>query len=89
MSSYAVGGRRVLDSVALAIGKNTRKGYWHIADSFILHRAITKENLRKAGYVTLMGEYLEWHPKQESPYAEPHVRWYERSVNNRVGDKHL
>ena len=42
---------------------NTRKGYWHIADSFILHRAITKENLRKAGYVTLMGEYLEWHPK--------------------------
>ena len=36
---------------------NTRKGYWHIADSFILHRAITKENLRKAGYVTLMGEY--------------------------------
>ena len=42
---------------------NTRKGFWRIADSFILHRAITKENLRKAGYVTLMGEYLEWHPK--------------------------
>ena len=38
---------------------NTRKGFWRIADSFILHRAITKENLRKAGFVTLMGEYLE------------------------------
>lgn len=42
---------------------NTRKGYWRIADSYILHRAITNENLRKAGYATLMGEYLEWYPK--------------------------
>ena len=42
---------------------NTRKGYWRIADSPILHRAITNENLRKAGYATLMGEYLEWYPK--------------------------
>ena len=42
---------------------NTRKGYWRIADSYILHRAITNDNLRKAGYATLMGEYLEWHPK--------------------------
>nr|DAV96069.1 MAG TPA: hypothetical protein [Caudoviricetes sp.] len=23
------------------------------------------------------------------PYAEPHVRWCERSVNMEVGDKHL
>ena len=38
---------------------NTRKGFWRIADSFILHREITKENLRKARFVTLMGEYLE------------------------------
>ncbi len=42
---------------------NTRKGYWHIADSYILHRAITNEKLCKAGYATLMGAYLEWHPK--------------------------
>ena len=42
---------------------NTRKGYWRIADSYILHRAITNDSLRKAGYATLMGEYLEWCPK--------------------------
>ena len=42
---------------------NTRKGYWRIADSYILHRAITKEHLCRAGYATLMGAYLEWYPK--------------------------
>ena len=42
---------------------NTRKGYWRIADSYILHRAITKEHLCRAGYATLMDAYLEWYPK--------------------------
>ena len=28
---------------------NTRKGYWRIADSYILHRAITNEHLCRAG----------------------------------------
>ena len=42
---------------------NTRKGYWRIADSYILHRTVTKEYLCSAGYVTLTGAYLEWHPK--------------------------
>ena len=42
---------------------NTRKGYWRIADSYILHRAITNDNLHRARYATLLGEYLEWHPK--------------------------
>ena len=43
---------------------NTRKGYWRIADSYILHRAITNEYLCRARYATfLMGAYLEWHPK--------------------------
>ena len=42
---------------------NTRKGYWRIADSYILHRAITNEDLCRAAYATLMGSYLEWHPK--------------------------
>ena len=32
---------------------NTRKGYWRIADSYILHRAITNEYLCRAGYATL------------------------------------
>ncbi len=36
---------------------------WRVADSYILHRATTNDNLRRAGYATLMGEYLEWHPK--------------------------
>ena len=42
---------------------NTRKGYWRIADSPILKRAIDNNKLRSAGYATLMGAYLEWHPK--------------------------
>ena len=42
---------------------NTRKGYWRIADSPILKVAISNDSLRKAGYSTLMGSYLEWHPK--------------------------
>ena len=42
---------------------NTRKGYWRIADSPILKVAINNDSLRKAGYPTLMGSYLEWHPK--------------------------
>lgn len=42
---------------------NTRKGYWHIAGSYILQESMTNEKLRKDGYVTLMGSYFEWHPK--------------------------
>ena len=38
---------------------NTRMSYWRTAGSYILSRAITNEHLRRAGYVTLMGEYLE------------------------------
>jgi RNA-directed DNA polymerase len=30
---------------------NTRKGYWHIANSYILNRTITTERLRLAGFV--------------------------------------
>jgi group II intron reverse transcriptase/maturase len=30
---------------------NSRKGYWHIANSFILSRTVTDERLRLAGYV--------------------------------------
>ena len=32
---------------------NTRKGYWRIADSPVLKRAINNDNLRSAGYATL------------------------------------
>lgn len=42
---------------------NTRLGYWRIAASPILTRAISNENLRKAEYVTLTDSYLEWYPK--------------------------
>ena len=42
---------------------NTRKSYWRTAGSYILSSSITNEDLRRAGYATLMGEYLEWHPK--------------------------
>jgi group II intron reverse transcriptase/maturase len=37
---------------------NTKKGYWHIARSFILSTTITKERLRKSGYVFLSDYYL-------------------------------
>jgi len=38
---------------------NTRKGYWHIANSFILSRTITTDRLRNAGYVFLSDCYRE------------------------------
>ena len=55
--------RRIRMYIWKAWKKATRKGYWRIADSYILYRAITNEHLCKAVYVTLMGSYLEWHPK--------------------------
>lgn len=36
---------------------NTRKGYWHTANSHILSTTITNERLRKAGYIFLSDYY--------------------------------
>ena len=36
---------------------NTRKGYWHIANSFILNTTITTDKLRQAGYIFLSEYY--------------------------------
>ncbi|MDG3583057.1 group II intron maturase-specific domain-containing protein [Galbibacter pacificus] len=36
---------------------NTRKSYWHTANSFILSTTITTERLRKAGYLMLSDQY--------------------------------
>ena len=36
---------------------NTRKGYWRIADSFILHRALNNDNLKRANYPFLIDCY--------------------------------
>ncbi len=56
---------RMANLIKLGINKykayewaNTRKGYWHIANSFILSRTITNDRLRKAGYVFML-EYYE------------------------------
>lgn len=38
---------------------NTRRGYWHISNSYILSRSITKECLSKAGYLTFSEYYLK------------------------------
>ena len=65
------------------------KGFWRVSGSPIMHLVASLQRLRDAGYPTLMGSYLEWHPKKEPPYEEAHVRWCERSVNMKVGDKHL
>jgi group II intron reverse transcriptase/maturase len=55
---------RVANLIKLGINKykayewaNTRKGYWHIANSFILSRTITNDRLRMAGYVFLLDYY--------------------------------
>ena len=42
---------------------NTRKNYWHIADSAILKRAIPNMSLKTAGYPCLTDLYLEWNRK--------------------------
>lgn len=36
---------------------NTRKGYWHVANSYILNTTITTDRLRQAGYVFLSDYY--------------------------------
>jgi len=40
---------------------NTRKGYWRIADSPILHRAISTDNLKHSGYPSLYHYYQRLH----------------------------
>jgi len=37
---------------------NTRKGYWHIANSWILSTSVTNERLKQAGYLFLTDCYL-------------------------------
>ena len=39
------------------------KGYWRVSGSPIMHLAASSQKLHQAGYPTLMGSYLEWHPK--------------------------
>lgn len=55
---------KVANLIKLGINKykayewaNTRKGYWRIANSFILSRTITDQRLRRAGYVFLLDYY--------------------------------
>jgi len=55
---------KLLNLVKLGVKKskawewaNTRKGYWHIAKSFILMTTITTDRLRQAGYVFLSDYY--------------------------------
>ena len=57
---------RITNLVKLGINKskayewaNTRKGYWHIAKSFILDRTITTERLCLSGYVFFLDYYRE------------------------------
>jgi hypothetical protein len=42
---------------------NTRKGYWHTANSPILSRSINNDNLHKAGYVFLSDVYAKLYRK--------------------------
>ncbi len=57
-------------------------GYYHLAEMRqLLVRA--DEWLRRRIRMCI------WKAWKKEPYAEPHVRWCERSVNMKVGDKHL
>lgn len=40
---------------------NTRKGYWHIANSWILNRSITNSKLAMAGYPSIKELYSRMH----------------------------
>jgi RNA-directed DNA polymerase len=40
---------------------NTRKGYWRIANSYILHRSITDERLAQSGYQDFLRQYKQIH----------------------------
>ena len=62
-SSYGVS-TRLKNLIKCGIGKqkarewaNTRKGYWRTSGSFILSRALTNDNLRRANYPFLMDCY--------------------------------
>ena len=53
---------RNLQKLGVSKGKawewaNTRKGYARVARSYILHRAITNERLKKFGLVSLLDQY--------------------------------
>ena len=54
-----------------------------------IRTSLCRTTQRNPNDLGLMESYLEWHPKYEPPYAEPHVRCCERSVNTKIGDKHL
>ena len=41
---------------------NTRKGYWHTANSWILSTTITNERLKRAGYIFFTDYYLKVSP---------------------------
>ena len=68
---------------------NTSLAYWQVSLSPILLTTISKANLKKAGYPFLLDSYLEWHPKQEPPYAERHVLWREKSENEVGGNYYI
>ncbi|EDS75674.1 hypothetical protein CLOSPI_00184 [Thomasclavelia spiroformis DSM 1552] len=36
---------------------NTRKSYWHIANSFILSRTLTNERLKRYGFISALDYY--------------------------------
>ncbi|MFV0271810.1 MAG: group II intron maturase-specific domain-containing protein, partial [Macellibacteroides fermentans] len=42
---------------------NTRKVYWHISTSWVIHRAITDESLDREGYPQIMRLYLRMNRK--------------------------
>ncbi|WP_308017534.1 group II intron maturase-specific domain-containing protein [Alkalihalobacillus deserti] len=56
---------------------NTRKGYWHISNSFILHTTIPNKLLERVGLLNLTRLYSSIYSKHteliEPPYTDPYV----------------
>ena len=40
---------------------NSRKAYWRIADSYVLHRSLTNEYLASVGYDDILNRYKVLH----------------------------
>ncbi|MFC5713757.1 hypothetical protein ACFPU1_13285 [Thalassorhabdus alkalitolerans] len=53
---------------------NTRKGYWRISKSFILHCAITKEALQEAGLLNMEAFYKKMHDGITQLIEPPYTR---------------
>jgi hypothetical protein len=66
MKIFALLYKKILTFIKLGVAKqkawewaNTRKSYWHIANSWILTTTLTNARFEKQGYLSFIKYYLE------------------------------